>query len=462
MASKDFIKTILAYIQDNQDKIDFNNNLFEIMEGDLLKYVETALRQQLTDPDSFKIAVQRAAPVNVWNKIKNKLSTLYTRPVARTTELQSDQELIDYYVERGLNRHFGNMNENYNSYKWTDLEIYEDPEMKQLRFRSNPSNVFLAYSDDPINPLRVTAIIKFMGQVKDAGGTTRNRYWIYTEDEFIPILDNESIVTDDLGDTEGVNPYGVIPFQYGSMSEYELVPRPDKDTTRMTILIPVLLTDQNFGSMYLSFPIIYTVDGDAENLPLGPSVFWNLKSDNQEKPATANVLKATPDLEMQMNHLLRQLAMWLESRDIKPGSIGKVSAENFESGISKIISEMDTFENRKRQEEVFKDIEKKFWKRLATMHNVLAKEGRLENRKMFSDPEKLNVNIVYSEEKMIESRADKANRLNLEVKSGLNTRARALREYHSSMEEAELIKLLEEIEKERTIVVESTEEVDGD
>ena len=45
--SKDKIEFLIDYISANQFKIDFNNKLFEIMEGDLLKYVQNELNNQL-------------------------------------------------------------------------------------------------------------------------------------------------------------------------------------------------------------------------------------------------------------------------------------------------------------------------------------------------------------------------------------------------------------------------------
>ena len=45
--NEQFIKDIVKHIEDNADKIEFNNKLFEISEGDLAKYVEKSIREQL-------------------------------------------------------------------------------------------------------------------------------------------------------------------------------------------------------------------------------------------------------------------------------------------------------------------------------------------------------------------------------------------------------------------------------
>jgi len=86
MATQQYIDGILKYIKGQNVPIEFNKKLFEISEGNLLKYVAETLSRQLS-ADSAKIAIERAAPINVWNKIIKKLSTLYSRPVVRRQSL---------------------------------------------------------------------------------------------------------------------------------------------------------------------------------------------------------------------------------------------------------------------------------------------------------------------------------------------------------------------------------------
>lgn len=453
MATQQYIDGILKYIKGQNVPIEFNKKLFEISEGNLLKYVAETLSRQLS-ADSAKIAIERAAPINVWNKIIKKLSTLYSRPVVRKTELDSDQELVDYYVARGIDKHFGNMNENYNSYKWSTLEIYEDDVEKALAFRSVPSHQFIPYSDDKINPLRPTAIVKLMGKEADVHGAEREKFWIYTPTEFIPVYDNGDIVQSDMDGNDGVNPFEVMPFEYISMSQYLLIPTPDDDSIQMTVLTPILLTDINYGSMFLSFPLLYTIDADSENLPASPNIFWNLKSDDPDKTPSAGVVKAEPNLDAQMNHVMSQLAIWLDSKDIKPGTVGKLTAENFASGISKIISEMDTLENRKGQEIVFSEMETKCWCRIAQIHNTLAKVGRISNRKLFSDPDSLVVMAEYSEDKVLETRADKVERLAKERDARFTSQKKAIKELNPKMDDKAVDELIKEIDEEQTTTLE--------
>jgi hypothetical protein len=103
MASKQYLEGINNYIRGNSEKIEYNNAIFEIMEGNLLKYVEEMLYSQLS-PENAAVAIKRAAPINVWNKIVKKLSKLYAAPPTRLTENPADQGLIQYYEKMGIFR----------------------------------------------------------------------------------------------------------------------------------------------------------------------------------------------------------------------------------------------------------------------------------------------------------------------------------------------------------------------
>lgn len=443
MLNEDEIKEVIKYIKSKNDFISYNNEIFEITEGDLFNKVKAELRKQFTG-DSGITASMRASPINILNKILNKLSKLYHKPPVRTVVdgNTSNQTLVDFY-SRHVNAAFALHNFNYNAYKTSLVEIYENPEKREICFRAIPANSFLARSLDRINPVVPTEIIRFMGKDKDR----KSIYWVYDKDNFTPITSDAKVYPSDLYETKGLNTYGILPFSFVTRSDYQLVPTPDYDILQMTLLIPVLISDQNFGGMFLSHPILYGINVSAENLKISPDHFWNVKSERGPDASTEiGVLRAEPDLQAMMNNVLSQLSIWLETKNIKPGTIGRVTGENYSSGISKLISEMETIEDRKQQAEKFQMVESDFWKRLGVIHNYLAGGGRLENNMKFIDPEKMEVMVEYQEESILESRAEKVLRLDAEVKAKFKSRYSAIAELNPKMnddqikEETELIK----------------------
>ena len=465
--TKEKVKDILEHIKDNKEKLEYNENIFDIREGDLLSKLLEQLRIQLTG-ESSKLAAQRAAPINVLNKIIRKLSTLYANEVTRVATVdgersEADQELVDFYsTNRDVNQSFADANGNFNSYKWTTVELFEDVEEGILDCRSVPSHQFIAYSDSLVRPTKPTAIVKTMGD-RDSdngdGSTSKKQvFFIYTDEDFIAVDEDGNVIPQFMRENQGENPFGLIPFTYINKSTNILVPKVDTDTLAMTVLIPLLIVDINFAQMYLGMPIIYGINLDMENLKISPNQFWNFKSESGENNTELDVLKPDPNIEAMWDNVKAQLTMWLETRDIKPGAIGRLTAENFASGIAKIISEMDTLENRKGQEKYFKKAEIDFWRRLASMHNDLVDAGRIENIGRFSDPENLKVIVSYSEDKVIESRDMKVKRLSTEVKEGFRSRESAIKALNPEMSLDEIKEEMAKIDSELKIdIVEATD-----
>ena len=151
---KDDIEWLLTIIDSKKPQLEFNQKLFEIMEGNLLKYVLDALKSQLS-ANAFETASKRVVPINILRRIVNKLSKLYSVSPKRTTEIESDQLLVDLYSQNGvLDKFYGNHNLNFNSYKYSALEFFiEDRILKQ---RAIPATQFIVASNDKVNPLRVT------------------------------------------------------------------------------------------------------------------------------------------------------------------------------------------------------------------------------------------------------------------------------------------------------------------
>lgn len=443
---------ILEHIKNHESNLGFNHKVFEILEGDLVKHVSISLREQLSDR-SYNSAMERVAPINLFRKVVNKLSTLYVDDPTRKTENKNDQELIDdYSFEISVNTFMEDLQKATNAYKWSTIELYEDNGVKT---RVIPSHQFLPYGNDPKNPLKVTAVIKFMGEMKKIpNGRVRektiNVYWVYTADEFMAIDSDGELIQEHMADNGGINPYGVLPFIFVSKSRYLLVPMPDKDDIKMSILYPVLLTDLNFAAKYLAHSVFYGIDIDSENLHLSPDAVWIFKSDAEGKKPEIGTIKPDVSIRDVLDLAKEQIAGWLDTKNIKVGSIGKLDGENAASGISKMVDEADTTMERKSQAKYFKQVELQFWRVLAKMHNELVKAKRIRNMKTFSDPEALYVEINYKEQKPVMTRKEKIEELKLERDAGFRSTKSAIEELNP---DADVEQMMAEIDEEGTVYV---------
>lgn len=437
-----FAAILKKTVEGSKDLIKHNERIFDILEGDLATQLKEKLSQQLSG-DSSIYAMHRAAPINVLKKIIDKLSGLYTMPPARTTENAQDQELIDWYThEMNINTYWKDANESFNAYKTMSLELFLDE--GYLKTRAIRAAKYIAISLDTVNPMRVTHFVKIM---QDADGNPK--YWVYSENEFASYDKDWSLVRSDMVENEGINPFGVIPITYQTKSRYLLTPLPDTDTLAMTLLIPVLLTDLNFASMFLSNPIVWTSNAKIENIKLSPNMYWDLKGEAGGEKPEIGVIKPEPNIDAQLTLVKDQLGMWLQSRNIKPGAVGKLTVESAASGISLMIQEMDTTEDRLNQIPYFKEAEQDYWYRLAVMHNSLVNTSGFIQNKKFSDPEKLKVSVKYSEQKVFEARADKIDRLSKELAAGLISKRAAIKELSPDIDDDAIDIILADIKAER-------------
>lgn len=354
MALRDDIEDLLKIWKDSAGVLRHNEILFSISEGELLPFVLQDLKSQLSE-NSFERIKHRVPPINVLIRIVDKLSKIYIRPPIRTIlngKKRDQKALGDLIRILDFNVAMSEANTFFNTFKNTWVEPYLYKGKPQIR--SIPSDRFFLHSTDKVDPTRPTHFVKIMGQDKVTGNTV---FYGYTSEDFL-IFDSSGKVLTDLmmasGNPDGINEYGVLPGVYINRSRHSLIPKVDTDTLNMTKLIPVLLADCNFATMFQSFSIIYGIDVNDENLKMAPNAFWSFKSDpSRETRPEIGVLKPEVDTDKVLGLVKAELAMWLESKGIKPGSVGSMTVDNAASGIAKMIDESDTTEDRKKQVSIF-------------------------------------------------------------------------------------------------------------
>jgi hypothetical protein len=442
MALKDKIPALLKHIEDHKEYLKFNKRMFDISEGALIKYVTEVIHSQIKRKESATKMAERIPSINILNKIVSKLSVLYSTDVKRDTNAE---DLVNFYAT-AINEDLGEANKNFNRYKNTWIEIYEDEATRTVETRAIPSWQMLPYSDDAIDSTRMTIAIKLVG--KRNGKET---YWAYSADEFISFTDNGDLVAEDMIENEGLNPFGVVPFAYKGTSKNLMIPLPDTDLYQMTLLIPLLMSEINFGCQYLSMPIIFGVDIDFENdFSKNADTVMMLKSDpTKDKAGTLNVLQPNMNIDAQMKLVRDQLDIWLTTRDIRAGTIGG-TAEADASGISLMIKNMDASKNIMAQANIFKNIENDLWEKLSVIHNSLADAGRIENTMKF--PQDFFVSVQYKDNDIIEAKSETVNTINAEVSAGLKSKQTAIQELNPTWSPERVQEEMDLINKEAAIV----------
>lgn len=442
-------KDIKEIVKSKSDYLAHQHTLIDIFEGNLCKYVDADMKNQLSY-QSYEQARHRMAPINILPKVIDKLTHIYQTPVVRTVEggTETDKELVSWYEQNmDLNQRLNSANELYNLCKSTLLYPFVAQGVPQLRVVLNDR--FVVYSTDPIQPEKPTHVILLAGSEGE-----KQIFWTWDAETF-QITDSDEKVRYDLmaqyQNPEGVNPLGRLPFVYVNASDHKLCPIIETDTLAVVKLLPIMLSDLNLAAMFQSFSIIYGIDVNDENIKFAPNAFWRLKSDmTSDKKPEIGQIKPQVDFDQVLKLIESELSMWLGTKGIRAGAVGQLSPENFASGISKVIDEMDTFEAREKQVTEFKKAEVEFWDLLLNyMHPYWSETGQIDNPARATPTAEVITNFVKQLPQ--QSRGQIVRDVKEEYAAGFISRKRALRALNPELSSDQIDELMLEIDTERTV-----------
>lgn len=454
-------KDVCTLVKNNADYLKHNYELIDIMEGNLCPYIEADLFKDMSE-QSYKQAVTRMVPINMLPKIIDKLTNIYQTGVVREVVdgSDSDKELLAWYEDKlDINNVMNCANELLNLCKAQNIHPYVYNGSPKLRVVLNDK--FVPSSDDKVMPERPTDMVVLAGKYDG-----KDIYHVYGEYGFY-ISDSEEKIRFDLMEqyynVDGTNPIAPrLPFVYASDSKYKLIPTQDTDLKKMIKVIPIMLTDLNFAAKFQCFSIIWMMNVDDEGIVLGPNAVWKFKSDGavDQKPEIGTI-KPTVDYDQVLKLIESELSMWLGTKGIRPGAVGQLTAENFASGISKIIDEMDTFESRQKQVSVYQKIEAELWDLILNhMHPYWVSQGMIENRQLWSGA-KAKVKTTFAVQLPMQSRGQVVRDLRDEYASGFITRKGAIMKLNPQMTGEQVDELMAEIDEERGLNIQEAQVVDG-
>lgn len=446
----------------NQNQIIYQAKLLEIYEGALQKHVEDSLRLELS-PGAFKRSKERIAPINILPKIISKVSAVYSQGCIRESNGNEvdDGNMSFYETDLAIDSVMGLANEYLNLFKFCAIEPFIDKGKPNLRVL--PPTQFSVWSDNKVNPLSPTVFIKFIGKVESniqrtttdgvsniqAGNILQevDAYHLYSEGEFLAVDGDGNVRLDLMGENqEGVNYFGRIPFVYLSNSTNFLIPLPNSDLFQLSILIPKLLTDLNYSTMFSSFSQLYTIDIESDELAKNPDSMWDLKSEEGEgKSPTVGSIKSEVDIEKVLMLIKETLALWFDSLGMKAGAVGNIQVGQAESGISKAIDSADIDEVRNKQKPIMKKAELELWDLLNVQHEVWGSE--LEDLKPFSNT--FAPTVIFNDPEPTIDYKTKIEGAKLKLEAGLTSFKRAVQEANPDLNSDEVDLLLEEIMAEK-------------
>lgn len=453
------LEDLSKHVQCHTQRLRNSEDLLDIYENDLLKFIDAYFRAIMADTTYFEVRA-RILPINVLIKIIDKLSKIYqgdgpTRTVQNGND--ADQELLDFYIEAfDANVEFNQGNEFLNLDRYNLMQPFFDEINRKPALRAVPNDRFLVFSNNRINPLEPTHVMLNVGKATSlskedcAEGDIRevDLWWVWSAEEFF-VMDSEGSLRRDQPEMqknpEAKNPFSILQFQYFNSSKNFLIPPTDSDTKSMTVMIPAQLSQLAYAASFQAFSQIVAFNWDKANPIFAPNAVHFVNDSDDEKKARMEVIKPEVDITEVTQFVVTQLALWLETRGIKPGSIGKIDGSNMANGISKIIDEMDTAELRQKQADVYSRGERPFWdKVLKHMHPVWIAEGKVANRHLFSP--NAFVKTEFPIQQVIISRKDVVDQVTAEMNAGLKSRETSIRELNPNWSDERIKEELELID----------------
>jgi len=440
-----------------------------IYHGKILEVVYEAILREFKKPETIVELKNRMIPINIVQKIINKLAMVYkSAPMRKAADgNEDDNELIQIYEDGlNINRCMKSANRHFKLYKRALVEMYLGekgvPSMRALR--RGTYEVFSSSAIDPQIPDTVLKILKW-----DHDETKRVFEW-WTDQDFL-ITNGKGVPLrfqmEEMGNPTGVNPYGVLPFQYINESDTDLIPLPDDDLLKVGIAIPLLLSDVAFASKYQAWSMIYTVGVDGD-IPINPNSVVNLEFGPQGERPEINTIKPDIDTESQLRFVEAVVAFLLSTKNLNAGSIqGKLTTQNAASGIAKMLDNAESMEDREDQQQYFIDAEKEIWEKLAHKMIPYWRQKRLLDGDFNAEFSKeFELSIHFPEIKIIKTEMERLNESLFRIEKGFSTLKRELKKLYPDASEDELDALIDEINQEKMdklkLVADSMQPMDGD
>ena len=425
---------------------------FLLFNGKTKGVIKEYLIKEFANNKTVEELLGRLVPLNVLQKIIIKLAGVYTESPARDVSdgSQSDQELLDLYVSgMSLNNKMKEANRYFKLFK-RNLQEYYVNKKGVPSVRNLPRHCYEVYRFDEMEPETPNVIVKIQ---KDDMLPEKQILSIWSDESFIIANGRGEILTDkmaQLENPEGVNPYGVLPFVYINEATYSVDPLSDDDLISVSIAIPVVLTDLLYACKYQCWSIIYTI-GATGDIPANPSSVLAMEyGPNGEKPEVG-VLKAQVDIKGIIELCTNILSTLLTTKNLSAGTIKTTqSVGEAVSGISKMLDQSESVEDKKDQQGLFTKAEKETWILLSEnlipvwrKKNLLAQEFNKE----FS--QSLDLFITFPEPKAFISEKERLENAAFRLEKGFSTYGRELAVIYPNMREDQIEELKIEIFKEK-------------
>ena len=442
--------------ESNMTRVKHDQESYVIYNGQLRQKILEIIREEFQDAKTVMELENRIISINIVKKITDALAQVYLNEPIRepVEEDENDQELIGLYSRSfDINTQMDFGNKMFKLTKHTLLEPYLN--MGGIpKLRSLPSHTFTLFSDDQIEPQKMTSLVKHIHIDPRDYKQSRFEYW---DNANHYIINGEgSILWNDMaamGNEEGENPYGKIPFIHVTQQREILTPIPSTDVKSVQMAICLLLSDTALAQKYLSWVTLVISGGDGEErINIGPGAVVNLPSPPGTDRAP-EIKYIQPDLNSdEVLRLIDKLVeTLLSTNNLSAGTVlGKLTVGNAASGVAKMLDRLESTEDKEQQQKFFQDAEHKLWDLFSHyMLPVWVESGKLDKDYVGAFSPEFELSIEFPKVKVMESEKEKIENIIAKMQAGLISLRDAVRILYPDFDDEQIDEHIASIYKER-------------
>ncbi len=427
-------------------------DMYLAFNGGLYPLILEAISKEFKDPQAVSELKARLVPINILQKVIKKLAGVYIESPMRSPVEESDDDaelLEDYEDITRFNIRQKQANRYLELFKKNLKEIFTDPATKRPMIRNLAPHTYEVFNVKSANKAQADMVCKI---VRDSMNVSEQELHWYSDESFF-ITDGAGIVLSKemaaLENGDGKNPAKSLPFVYKTKSTDGVDPVVDDSLFRISVAIPIVLTDLFFACKYQCWSIIYTigVKGEINRNPSSViALDFSEGAQNTGQQPVIDAITPTVDSDKVIKMIEATLNMYLSSVGLSGGTLSTgQSASDVVSGVSKMLDSAEAIEGKKDQQDDMLEDEDMTWEKIKVMIPYWRRNGMVADPLNTEFSKAFRVSVTFQEPKAMISEKDRITTIKDKLAAKLTSWRRALIEMNPDYTTDQIDELMEEI-----------------
>jgi hypothetical protein len=427
--------------------------MYQALNGGLYSLLKEAIMAEFKNPDAVQELLGRLVPINILKKVIIKLAAVYVEaPVRAPVDEDSDDDcelLEDYEDITKFNIRQKQANRYLELFKKNLKEIFTSDKDKKVYIKNLAPYSFEVFNVENPDKSQPDIVCKIVVDSDDLKQQVLHWY----SDESFWVTNGAGEVIDSImalnNNPTGKNPAKTLPFVYKCKSTDSVDPIMDDSLYRVSIAIPIVLTDLFFACKYQCWSMIYTIGVKGE-INRNPSSIIALEFSDTSVDGGKDPVIGSIDPKVDSDKVIKMveatLNLFLSSLGLSGGTLSLgTSASDVVSGVSKILDNAEVIEGKKDQQDDMLDDENMTWDKIKQLipywrrNQMLMDDINREFSKLF------RVSVSFKEPKPMLSDKDALDMTDKKIKMKMTTWTRELKAMYPDYTDQQVEDLKQEI-----------------